>query len=263
EDRRNWYKFKAINCYSSEDLVNWKFEKEIITKNSHPILNDDSRFIERPKIIYNKITDKYIIWLHWENSDYSTAEAAVFYCDQVNGDFIFHKAFRPFNNMSRDCNLFVDDDGTAFFISAANHNADLIIYKLTQDYLDVAEQVITLWPGMYREAPVLFKVGKVYYLITSGATGWDPNQGKFAYASSIAGPWSNLFNLGDGITFDSQPANIIQVIGSVDTTIIYCGDRWQDPTLPESKYIWLPLEIESTALSLNYYDGWKIDLIKG
>lgn len=77
--------------------------------------------------------------------------------------------------MSRDDNLFVDDDDKAYFVSAANHNADLIIYELTDDYLDVKTQVITLWRGGYREAPVIIKKDGVYFLFSSGCTGWVLN----------------------------------------------------------------------------------------
>ena len=33
--------------------------------------------------------------------------------------------------MSRDDTLFKDDDGKAYFISAANENADLMLYELS------------------------------------------------------------------------------------------------------------------------------------
>src|SRR5512145_1298541 len=106
--------------------------------------------------------------------------------------------------MSRDDTLFKDDDGKAYFLSAANENADLVLYELSADYLTIARQVTILWAGAKREAPAVFKSNGRYFLITSACTGWDPNQAQYAWATSMAGPWSARANLGNGTTYDSQ-----------------------------------------------------------
>ena len=93
----------------------------------------------------------------------------------------------------------------------------------------------------------MFKHDGSYYLVTSGATGWDPNQARYASAPSIEGPWTELSDLGDSITYDTQPTYIIPVHGTQTTTYIYAGDRWQDPDLAGSKYIWLPLKLGGTT----------------
>ena len=101
---------------------------------------------------------------------------------------------------------------------------------------------MTLFAGKQREAPAMFKEGGRYFLITSAATGWDPNQAKYASATTIAGPWTALTNLGDGTTFDTQSAYVIPLVGTrrrrtstpaIAGRILICS----------SKYIWLPLEI--------------------
>ncbi|WP_185154178.1 discoidin domain-containing protein [Fulvivirga sp. M361] len=264
EDKsHNAHLFKGVNLYSSPDLMTWTFVKTIIDKNTHTDLNNNDRVIERPKILYNDQTRQYVVWLHYESGNYGMAQAGVFYSDQIDGDYIQHSHFRPFGKMARDCTLFKDDDGMAYFIAAANENADIEIYRLTADYLDVEANIRTLWPGRWREAPAMFKHNGYYFLVTSGATGWDPNQGKYAYAQSIEGPWSDLMDLGNGSTFDSQPNYIIPVVGTEKTTFIYSGDRWQDPDLQRSKYIWLPLQISGNKLTLNYRLRWQIDVNTG
>ena len=112
----------------------------------------------------------------------------------VEGPYTYHGSFRPLGYDSRDMTVF-NDNGTAYLISATRVNADLNIYRLTQDFLDVESLVRTLWPGQYREAPAMFKRGSTYFLVTSGATGWNPNQAKYATASSISGTWSALGEL--------------------------------------------------------------------
>ncbi len=264
EDKsHNRHTFKAVNCYCSTDLMNWEFRNSIITRETHPDLDSDLRVIERPKVIYNDSTNMFVMWLHYESSDYAAAEAGVFISDSIDGDYELVNHFRPNNNMSRDCNLFKDDDSTAYFVSAANHNADLVIYELTPDYLDIERQVITLWPGSYREAPAIVKKDSIYYLISSGATGWDPNQAKYATAKSIDGPWSALKNFADNITYDSQPTYILSVYGSEDTTYIYCGDRWQDPDLQSSKYFWLPLTVGDYSINMQNRELWQLNIERG
>jgi hypothetical protein len=114
-----------------------------------------------------------------------------------------------------------------------------------------------------REAPALFKQSGRYFLITSGATGWDPNQAQYSSATSISGPWSALANLGNNTTHDTQSTYVIPVVGSEATTYIYAGDRWQDPDLASSKYIWLPLKVSGTSLALDYYTQWRLNITTG
>jgi F5/8 type C domain/Glycosyl hydrolases family 43 len=256
--------FKAVNCYRSTDLSHWTFRNAIITRQTSTELNAADRIIERPKVVYNESTQKYVMWLHWEGQNYATAEAGVFTSDTVDGDYTQVRHFQPNSNMSRDDTLFKDDDGKAYFLSASNNNADLSLYALTDDYTDVASQITTLWAGSFREAPAIMKAGGTYFIVNSAATNWDPNQQKFATATAMNGTWSSLSNVGDATGYDTQTAFVIPVKGTKATTYIYAGDRWQDPDLKSSKYIWLPLRVVAgTKLAMNYYDSWQLDVTTG
>jgi hypothetical protein len=72
-----------------------------------------------------------------------------------------------------------------------------------------------------------------------------------------------LTNAGDGNTYDTQPTYVFAVKGSKQTTYVYASDRWQDPDLVGSKYIWLPLKINGATVTLDYYDRWKLNLTTG
>lgn len=257
--------FTSIKCYSSTDLVHWEFRNAVVTNATHKNIGDyvGNRVIERPKVIFNESTGKYVMWAHWDWSHYGEAEAVVFQCDKIDGDYELVKHFRPYNNMARDCGLYKKKDGTAYFFAAANENADMVMYKLTDDYLDVKEQVATLWPSSHRESPVIFESGGSSYFITSGTTGWDPNQGKYSTSSSVEGSWSGLINFGNNTTFDSQPTFIFPVEGTEGMTFIYCGDRWKDPGLKDSKYIWLPIQFTPNGIKIDYMSKWSIDIEKG
>ncbi|MEU8403645.1 family 43 glycosylhydrolase [Nonomuraea sp. NPDC048892] len=199
--------FRAVSVYRSTDLKNWEFRNDVLTRSSHPEL--DVANIERPKVIYNNSTGRFVMWMHKENgSNYSEARAAVASSATVDGDYTYHGSFRPLGqHMSRDITLF-NDNGTAYMISAADENYDLHIYRLTSDYLNVSTLVGNFWNDAHREAPAMFKRGNVYFLLTSAATGWNPNQARYATASSISGPWTGWTNVGDGTTFGSQPAYV-------------------------------------------------------
>ncbi|VBB44756.1 conserved hypothetical protein [uncultured Paludibacter sp.] len=250
ENRRNGI---FVSCYRSKDLINWEFRGNLLTRDSHPSL--DKANIERPKIIYNEKTKQYVMWMHYEyNGDYNYARAAVAYSSDIEKAFTFVKSFRPFGNMSRDCTLYKDEDGTAYFISAARENYDLILYKLTDDFLDVKEQVLTLWPGGHREAPAVTKRGNYYFMITSGCTGWEPNQAKYAYSKSLLGPWSELINIGNETTYHSQSTYILPIEKEEGAQYFYVGDRWNGNSYFKSTYVFLPLEF-SDEYTMNLI--WK------
>lgn len=269
--------FLGVRCYRSTDLKNWEYRGEVLAPNSAAELNKCN--IERPKVMYNASTKQFVMWMHWENGvNYGQARAAVAYCDTPDGKYTYHGSFRPLaasgvtdhglsGYMSRDCNVFVDTDGTGYFISASNENMDLNLYKLTTDYKGVSSLVTKLFIGKQREAPCLIKRNNYYYLITSGCTGWNPNQGKYAYSTSLESGWSPLYNLGDSTTYRSQPAFIIPVQGTNATSYLYTGDRWAGAwsgKVNDSQYVWLPLVFESdTSLTLPYYDSIEIDTAKG
>ena len=251
-----------INMYSSKDLQNWTFVGNIVSKDTHPSLADGTRFIERPKIMYCAKTGQFVIWCHWEGQSYAPSEAAVFYSDKIEGPYKFHWGGRPLGIASRDCNVFVDDDGKAYFISTTNGNRDLELFELSDDYLDVVKHT-TLFAGQGREAPALVKVGDTYYMLSSACSGWDPNQCKVAWSKSLTSGWSQLQSIGNSIAFDTQAASILKIKGGDGTSYLYVGDRWQDPTLPESKTIIFPVDFEDGTCIYDYRSQFSLDMGRG
>ena len=70
EDRTK-FESNGVSCYSSTDLYNWKRIGLALKTDGQPRedLNDISqgRLFERPKVIYNPKTQKWVMWSHWEN----------------------------------------------------------------------------------------------------------------------------------------------------------------------------------------------------
>ncbi|MGW4637200.1 RICIN domain-containing protein [Sphaerisporangium sp. NPDC004334] len=258
--------FRAVSAYRSTDLSHWEFRRDVLTRSSASELNVSN--IERPKVIYNASTGRYVMWMHKENgSNYNEARAAVASSATVDGDYTYHGSFRPLGQyMSRDITLY-NDNGTAYMISAADENNDLLIYRLTSDYLNVGSLVGNFWNDAKREAPALFKRGNVYFMLTSAATGWSPNQARYATAPSISGPWTGWTNVGDGTTYNSQPAYVLPIQGSSTTGYLYMGDRWAGAwggPVNDSQYVWLPITFPSdTSMSLTYYPQITVDVATG
>ncbi|WP_030267186.1 RICIN domain-containing protein [Streptomyces sp. NRRL B-24484] len=267
ENRNADNTFKAVSAYRSTDMKTWEFRNNVLTPASNPELATAN--IERPKVIYNATTHKYVMWMHKEVSatDYSQARAAVAVSDTIDGNYTWQSSFRPLGEMSRDITTFVDTDGTGYMISASNNNADLHIYRLTADYTGISAQVQSLWNGQYREAPAMFKRNGVYFLLTSGATGWWPNQQKYATATSISGPWTALADAGDRTAYGSQTAFVLPVQGTAGTSYLYMGDRWGDSIggkVKDSQYVWLPLSFPTnTTMVLPWYPQIAIDTAAG
>ena len=88
----------GVHCYSSADLYNWVDEGIVL-----PIVKDDPEspitegcVLERPKVIFNKKANKYVMWFHLElkGKGYSAAQTGVAVSDKVTGPYKFIRATR-------------------------------------------------------------------------------------------------------------------------------------------------------------------------
>ncbi|MGQ1945541.1 glycoside hydrolase family 43 protein [Geofilum sp. OHC36d9] len=298
----------GVSCYSSTDLYNWKNEGIVLKvsdENGSEI--EKGCVIERPKVIYNKKTKKYVMWFHLElkGKGYKAAKTALAVSNHVVGPYHFVKSVRPNQKqwplnypdtlqtkkypkdlewwspawytaideglllkldfekgqMSRDMTLFVDDDGKAYHIHAAEENLTLQISELTNDYQNFTGKYIRLFPAGHNEAPAIFKRNGIYYLMASGCTGWAPNAARMFKAKSIWGPWKKLGNPCIGpeadLTFKSQSTYILPVNGKKDS-FIYMGDRWQPKNPIDGRYIWLPIQFKNDQPIIKWEDEWML-----
>ncbi|WP_444544530.1 RICIN domain-containing protein [Rhizocola hellebori] len=266
ENRTADNRFLAVSVYRSTDLKNWEFRNNVLTQSSAAELA--SANIERPKVMFNASTGKYVMWMHKENgTNYSEARAAVAVSSTIDGTYTYQGSFRPQGSfMSRDITIY-NDNGTGYMISAADENFDLMIYRLTPDFLGIAAVVGNFWNDAHREAPALFKRGSTYFMLTSAATGWNPNQAQYATSTSISGPWSGWTNVGNSTTYSSQPTFVLPITGTSGTSYLYLGDRWAGAwggPVNDSQYVWLPITFPSnTSMSLNWSPQITIDVAAG
>ena len=218
--------------------------------------------IERAKLMHNPRTGKYVVWCHWESKNYGASEAACFEAEAVGGPYKLVWSGRPLDIKSRDCNVFVDVDGQAYFISTTEENQHLGLFTLADDYLS-AKAHTQLFPGQQREAPVIVNVQGRYFMLCSACSGWAPNQCKYAYSDNLHEGWSSLTDVGDKTCFRTQAAAVLEIKGTKQTTYLYVGDRWMDPTLPETKTIIFPITFNGTECQMHYCDRFEINFKTG
>jgi hypothetical protein len=259
------YRVKAggISCYSSVNLTDWKFEGIVLEPNTSDSLNDihTSKVLERPKVIYNETTQKFVMWLHIDSENYFYARAGVAVSDKPEGPFTYLESMRPNGQMSRDMTLFKDDDGKAYHIFSSENNATMHISLLTEDFLKPSGIEKRIFIDKSREAPAMFKHNGKYYLITSGCSGWAPNAAMLATADSVLGNWTELYNPCKGpqsdSTYISQSTHVLPIEGRPDE-FVFMADRWNKTNLEDSRYVWLPLIFKGDTARIEWKDAWKL-----
>lgn len=256
---------EGVNVYSSADLYTWKWEGLALSPDYTDTSHDIARgcVMERPKVIYNATTRKYVMWFHLElrGKGYSAARAGVALSDNVTGPYTYVHSFRPNSNMSRDMTLFKDGNDSAYIIYSSRENYDLRIARLSNDYLGAATDDKLLFSN-HREAPAIFKYKQHYYLITSGCTGWKPNKATLHRAASVWGPWEELpANPMSGpreeTTFDGQSTFILPVAGKKDA-FIFLADKWNPANLKDSRYLWLPVRFRDNIPFVEWVNEWSL-----
>ena len=302
----------GVEVYSSSDLMNWEDEGVALAV-SEEAGHDIERgcIMERPKVVRNPKTGKFVMLFHLElkGKGYAAARVGFAESDSPVGPFRFIRSLRPNagkwptdfsrrdirkakklkeadykewwtpewreaireglllardvpgGQMSRDMTVYVDDDGKAYHIYSAEENLTLNLAELTDDYLDYTGRYVRIAPGGQNEAPTIFKRDGVYWMITSGCTGWAPNEARMFKAASLWGPWERLPSPFVGKdakkSFHTQGTYIFKVEGTEDG-FVFMADRWNPQSLKNSRHIWLPIDFEADGTPvIRWVDSWS------
>ena len=88
----------GVHCYSSTDLYNWTDAGIALAVSEDPA-SDITKgcILERPKVIYNAVTKKFLMWFHLEPKSlgYSAARSGVAVADKPAGPYTFLRSLRP------------------------------------------------------------------------------------------------------------------------------------------------------------------------
>jgi len=251
---------EGINMYSSYDLGTWTFENRIFDNTSIKIDTKGPYRIERPKVIFNKSTNKYVMWFHLDTAGFSIQSVGVAVSDSIAGKYQWVSGFKPDGLASYDMTIFQDTDGTAYLCrSVQNQYAG--ISQLTDDYLNT-KGIISKGPQI--EGQAIWKMNDRYYLLGSHLTGWAANQAVLCISNgnTLNGAvWTVLPVItSSSTTYESQSTYVLPYRHPNGKMLyIYMGDRWAYPNVGAASYVWLPIVVKSpTDLQLPWEATWTI-----
>jgi hypothetical protein len=278
----------GIHCYASADLLHWEDRGVVLPKEALPPQYHDTGACERPKVLYNAASGRFVMWMHLDGGDgYTYAEAGIATAERADGAFTLLRRGRPimhdfggkedkYQQVSRgptyrDMALFLDDDGKAYVFYAAEGNPTMYVSRLNRDFTWVEEPSVLgqtwnrIMIGMDREAPAPFKHRGRYHLLSSACTGWGPNPALHVRSEHPLGPYQIINDPSRGIgwetTFRSQPTYVVRAPGKPPGSFIYLADRWVGHALEQSSYVWLPFYVrDDHTLALDWYDSWQMDI---
>lgn len=262
----------GIRVYRSTDLYNWEDLGQLVM----PVLDDPDanlfpeKYVDRPHVIRSDLTGKYVMWIK-----ISSAESCftILQADSFLGPYtVLKEDYYPLGYAVGDFDLVKDPDtGRAYLFLDADHQK-VACFELTEDHTDVTRKVSSIYEGMMaplsREGIAVFERNGKKYMITSGRSGYTPNQSEYA----VAEQWTDVFtpaadpHVGDDTlsSFNSQISQVFRVTGKKDLYIAI-ADRWMPEHLLDregalavrraigSKY--MPDRFQATAEDHAYFNA--------
>lgn len=256
--------FNAITAYSSTDLVQWKFEGNVMTAADL----GGAGWVGRIGVARNPTTGKYVL------------------ISQLDSELVFATSSTPnghftragtqstignvVNDMSGDQSVFVDDDGQAYLaFSNRNGRSHLYVARLRpSDFLQVepAANIYNSSAGG-REGNIMFKHAGTYYFCSSDLHGWNASHTYCNTSSKVASSYSSEFVMqGTDADFShvTQTGLAFAVNGSAGSFVVFGGDRWSDFAGNGIGYNdWVPVTFNGTTPIFHSLSQWTLDATAG
>jgi Glycosyl hydrolases family 43 len=261
--------FEAVTCYSSTDLVNWKFEKNVLIK-EEVLKHVPKTWVGRLGVAYIKELNKYTLVVQCGNQVlFTTADSPV-------GEFTWHQRISMMEMIGTsntgDQTVFTDDDGKSYLIYSYGSGRN----KIYVSEIGVKDGKVNLldctkiFQGESREGNCMFKYNGKYYMAASNIYGWDASYAYYLAADNIRGPYlpTNEMLVMKGSENDyahvTQTGFFVSVKGTKQETILYCGDRWANFAGNGLGYNqWFPLSFEDATPYFNSLSSWNLDAKTG
>ena len=252
--------FPGFSCYSSDDLVNWKFERVVLTVQPDGILGPN-RVGERVKVMKCPSTGEFVMFMHADDMGYKDPYIGYATCKTINGEYQLQGPLlyqgKPVQRW--DMGTFQDTDGKGYLL--IHHGP---IYRLSDDYQSIEMEVAHVKGS--GESPAMFKKDGIYYMLYSNLTSWEKNDNFYFTAPKIEGPWTKqgLFCPEGTLTYNSQSTFVFPLKRGNDTIPMFMGDRWSYPhQASAATYVWMPMQVNGTKLSIpEYWQCWDFNTLK-
>lgn len=246
----NMVPFIGINCYVSDNLIDWKLAGNVLNPASDPQKRlSEFSIVERPKVLFNAKTKQFVMWCHYDTLDYRFAGCLIATASQPTGPFSVKDIIRPNGKDSRDMTLY-QDGNQAYLVHSSDMNKTMYFSALTDDYCGVTGFMAKAFVDQEREAPVIFKQADWYFTITSGTTGWKPNPALYSRSHFLFSGQKLIDNPCNGplaqTTYNGQPAAML----SYQDQPYLLLDHWHRKDLQSSGYSLLPIEINGRDIQI-------------
>ncbi len=262
--------FESVTCYSSTDLMNWRFEGDVFTK-EEAFKTERKTWVGRLGVAYNKELKKYALFVQHGN------QVLVALSDKPTGPFTWHQKINMQEMIGTtntgDQTVFTDEDsGTSYLIYSYGKGRN----KIYVSEIGVKDGKVGLldcskvFEGESREGNCLFKYKGKYYMCASNIYGWDASFAYYLVADNIRGPYTPTNNMqvmngcADDYAHVTQTGFFVTVKGDKQETVVYCGDRWADFAGNGLGYNqWCPLSFDGATPYFNSVSAWSLNAQTG
>jgi len=292
--------FEAYTCYTSDDLVNWKYEGDVATLKS--LGQSWCGWAGRCGVVYNEKANKYVLVSQFNGTIIASSDNPLGPFKTEKGYFWGGTSLPVIaNGDTGDLTMFYDEDGKGYMIcSSANGRGHLYIAPMdeeknycdfdfdnikelngsTDSYYDEDGSVQKKDKGGI-EGDCMFKYKDHYYFTGSDLYGWRGSRVYVFESDDILGDYklkpdyidtskssSNLPYIMPGAknsyAHNSQTGFYYTLHGSKQDTVIYCGDRWCDFGTHGIGYNqWVPLTMDGYTPHFNDLSQWRLDAQTG
>ena len=263
--------FVSVTCYTSTDLVNWTAEGDVLTRAELDKHYENTRWAGRLGVAYIQATQQYALFMQHD------AAVLVAVSDSPTGPFTWHQRIDMTETIGTsntgDQTVFTDPDtGISYLVYSYGRGRN----KIYISEIGVKDGKIGLldctqvFRGAGREGNCMFKYKGKYYLYASNLYGWDSSYAYYLVADDIRGPYlpENKMLITPGSLDDyahiSQTGFFVNVKGSEQETVIYCGDRWANFAGNGLGYNqWVPMSFDGETPYFNSLHAWNLDAQTG
>ncbi|MBQ8462526.1 MAG: family 43 glycosylhydrolase [Prevotella sp.] len=185
----------GIRAYRSTDFYNWQDMGLIIEPDTINPLSPlhYSQTLDRPHILYNKATRKWVCWIKSMDTD---GYFIVLQADRFEGPYTLVRSFKPEGFGVGDFDMWQDPASGKAYVWFERPHWEMICAELTDDYLGTngrfSEHFVGIRPPYTREAPTHFMWRGRHYLFTSGTTGYVPNPSQVCVFDDPHGDYVDL-----------------------------------------------------------------------
>jgi hypothetical protein len=264
--------FESVTCYSSTDLVNWKFEADVLTTEELKKQEGYRKtWVGRLGVAYIKELNNYAMFVQYGSQVLITVSGS------PTGSFTWHQQISMKDMIGTsntgDQTVFTDEDtGISYLVYSYGQGRN----KIYVSEIGVKDGKVNLldcnkiFQSESREGNCMFKYKGRYYMFASNIYGWDASLAYYLVADNVKGPYTPtndmqvLNGCADDYAHVTQTGFFVTVKGSKKETVIYCGDRWADFAGNGLGYNqWVPLSFENKTPYFNSLGSWKLDAKTG